>query len=410
MLQDNLKHIIRFEHEKLVFDMQVEEERKLYEALEAYHGEYTPFFKLIRNGVQFCEYVGVLQVGSTIIEILPKADKSRDANVWQNILINMIRSVWGFSVKESGSSNLKLKHNSVLDLYFELFVFELESLIHSGLIKKYIRQEQNAKALKGKLSFSKHIQQNIIHKERFYIETTVYTVNHKLHQIIYAALVLLQKLNRNSVLASRIGNLLLNFPEQERIKINSKTFDTITYDRKSKAYKTIIDIAELILLNYHPDISKGRRQILALMFDMNALWEQFVLGLLRKSLKDYKVSGQITKRFWKGNSLSSNMRPDIVLHGDNITMVIDTKWKNLNGKSPSPDDLRQMFVYHEYFEANKVVLLYPGEGSLIEGQFYHKDQSGFDNKHCHVLQLPADKDFGVWKNRIVENVVSLLVI
>jgi len=408
MSQEYSKHIIRFEHEKLVFDMQVEEERILYEALEAYHGEYTPFFKLIRNGVQFCEYVGVLQVGGTIIEILPKADKSWDASVWQNILINMIRSVWGFSVKESGSSNLKLKHNSVLDLYFELFVNELESLIHQGLIKKYIRQEQNAKALKGKLSFTKNIQHNIIHKERFYIETTTYRVNHKLHQIIYAALQLIQRLNRNPLLASRIGNLSLNFPEQTEIKINSKTFNTITYDRKSQAYKTIIDIAELILLNYHPDISKGPRQILALMFDMNALWEQFVLGLLRKTLKGYKVSGQITKRFWKGNSLSSNMRPDIVLVGDKSIIVIDTKWKNLNGKSPSPEDLRQMFVYHEYFEANKVVLLYPGEGDLIAGQFYLKDQSGFDDKHCHVLQIPADKDFVIWKNRIVEKIVSLL--
>lgn len=408
MIQEDLKHIIRFEHEKLVFDMQVEEERKLYEALEAYHGEYTPFFKLIRNGVQFCEYVGVLQVGTTIIEILPKADKSRDASVWQNILINMIRSVWGFAVKESGTSNLKLKNNSVLDLYFELFVSELESLLHKGLIKKYIRQEKNAKALKGKLSFAKHIQYNIIHKERFYIETTAYTVDHRLHQIIFEALMLIHKLNRNAVLASRIGNLLLNFPEQERIRINGKTFDTITYDRKSQVYKTIIDIAELILLNYHPNISKGRRQVLALMFDMNALWEQFVLGLLRKSLKDFKVSGQITKRFWKGNSLSSNMRPDIVLYGNKCTVVIDTKWKNLNGKSPSPDDLRQMFVYHEYFEATKVALLYPGEGEQIAGQFYLKDQSGFDDKHCYILQIPADRDFAVWKNSIVEKVVSLL--
>lgn len=81
----------------------------------------------------------------------------------------MIRSFWGFSVKDSGASNLKLKYNSVLDLYFELFVSELESLKHSGLIKKYIRQEHNAKALKGKLSFAKHIQHNTIHKERFYI-------------------------------------------------------------------------------------------------------------------------------------------------------------------------------------------------------------------------------------------------
>src|SRR5690606_26460256 len=137
-------------------------------------------------------------------------------------------------------SNLKLKHNSVLDLYFELFVTELESLIHSGLIKKYIRQEQNAKALKGKLSLAKHLQQNIVHKERFYIETTVYTVEHQLHQIIYAALKLIQKLNRNALLDSRIGNLLLKFPEQEKVRINSKTFDIITYDRKSQGYKTIM--------------------------------------------------------------------------------------------------------------------------------------------------------------------------
>jgi len=235
-----------------------------------------------------------------------------------------------------------------------------------------------------------------------------YAIDHKLHQIIYEVLVLIHKLNRNAVLASRIGNLLLNFPQQDHIRINNKTFETITYDRKSQAYKKIIDIAELILLNYHPDVSKGRRQILALMFDMNALWEQFVLGLLRKSLKDYKVSGQITKRFWKGNSFSSSMRPDIVLHGDEFTVVIDTKWKNLNGKSPSPNDLRQMFVYHEYFDANKVVLLYPGGGELIAGQFYLKDQSGFDDKHCHVLQIPAESNFIVWKNRIVENVERLL--
>lgn len=406
---EDLKHIICFEHEKLLFDIHIEEERKLYAALVAYYGDYTPFFKLIRNGVQFCEYVGVLQVGNSIIEVLPKADKSRNAVVWQNILINMIRSVWGFSVQNSGSSDLKLKHNSVLDLYFELFVKELESLLHQGLIKKYIRQEQQAKALKGKLLFSKQLQRNLIHKERFLIESTVYTVQHQLHQIIYAALLLVQKLNKNALLASRIGNLLLNFPELEKIKVNRKTFDCLKYDRKSQVYKGIMDIAELILLNYHPDISRGHRHILALMFDMNALWEQFVLGLLRKSLRDYKVSGQVTKRFWKAESLSSTMRPDIVIYSKDSAVVIDTKWKNLNGKSPSSDDLRQMFVYHEYYEANKVVLLYPGEGDILKGQYYLKDQSGFDEKHCHILQIPADKDFSIWKNRILERVIESIL-
>lgn len=140
---NNLKHIVLFEHETLSFDPNIEHERELYKALVAYHGNYTPFFKLIRNGVKFSQYVGVLQVGDSVIEVLPKADKSSDKSMWQNLLINMIISVWGFTIKESGMASLKLKHNSVLDLYFELFVSELEGLQRRGLIKKILGESKN---------------------------------------------------------------------------------------------------------------------------------------------------------------------------------------------------------------------------------------------------------------------------
>lgn len=412
MAKKELKHITVFEHQRLLVDQEGDTylSERQHQALEAYYGNYSPFFSLIRNGVQFCEYVGVLQVGDTLIEILPKADKSANKGDWRDLLVNMIRTVWGFPVWDSGTSALKLKNNSVLDLYFKLFIAELEKLMHLGLIKKYIREEQNAKALKGKLCFGKHIQKNLVHQERFYVETTTYSQEHDLHRILYAALCLVNQLNANLHLSSRIGNLLLNFPDQKAIKVSSSTFARIGYDRKSQPYKSALEIAELLLLNYHPDISKGNKHVLALMFDMNALWEQFVLRVLQRELHDFKVSGQVGKKFWKSESLQSYMRPDIVLthKSENRCIVLDTKWKNLQGKGPSPEDLRQMFVYHEYFEANKVVLLYPGEGDLIEGQFYLKDQSGFDDKHCHVLQIPADKDFGIWKNRIVEKVVNLL--
>lgn len=407
------RHKKVFEHQKLLFDLNNPDEQSLHDALVAYHGVYTPFFKLIRHGVQFCEYVGVLQVGEILIEVLPKADKKEkenDKQKWQDLLIKMIRTVWGFPVKDSGSSNLKLQNSSVLDLYFELYIVELESLLHHGLVKKYLREEKNATALKGKLSFSKHLQKNIVHQERFYIETTKYSVDHELHQILYAALQLLSRLNRNNLLASRIGNLLLNFPEQRAIKVTSSTFSRITYNRKIVVYQRAMEIAELLLLNYHPDISKGRKNVLALMFDMNVLWEQFVLRVLQKHLTTHKVSGQVTKKFWRSKNTGSSMRPDIVLQNreGKSTVVLDTKWKNLNGSSPSPDDLRQMYVYHEYFQAKQVALIYPGDGDALNGQFYQKNQEGVDDKHCHIIQIPAGKDLKLWKELIVEKVSNLL--
>lgn len=407
-----LNHITVFEHEKLFVNQgETYLTEGQHQALETYYGNYSPFFTLIRNGVQFCEYVGVLQVGSTTIEVLPKTDRSDDKAKWQNLLVNMIRSVWGFPVKESGVSDLKLKRNSVLDLYFELFIDEIEQLVRRGLIKKYVRQERNSNVLKGKLVFSKHLSQNLVHKERFYIETARYTHDHQWHQILFAALNVVSQLNRNPLLASRIGSLMLGFPPQSRFSVNSQVFDRLQYDRKTISYKKAIDIAELLLLNYHPDISLGKRNVLSLMFDINTLWEKFIVGLLKKSLTEFTVSGQVSKKFWKGDSsISSFMRPDIVLsHRDkSYTIILDTKWKNIQGKGPSPDDLRQMYVYHEYFDAHKVALVYPGEESLVSGKFYNKDQSGPGEKQCHVVQIQSHKDFDVWKRHIVQRIRQLV--
>lgn len=201
----------------------------------------------------------------------------------------------------------------------------------------------------------------------------------------------------------------LAFQEQSGLNITQQTFARILYDRKTIVYKRAIEIAELLLLNYYPDISRGRRNVLALMFDMNALWERFVLDLLRKKMRGYKVSGQVSKKFWKSSHLSSNMRPDIVLttQDGNRRIVLDTKWKNLGGNAPSADDLRQMYVYHEYFNAEKVGLIYPGESSNTSGQFYLKDQTALDDKFCHVLQIPVNKDFRLWKAGVISAISHL---
>jgi len=386
-------------------------DKNLLKALEVYYGKSgVPYFSLVNKGVRFNEYVGVIQVGNTVIEILPKADKQEeDKSRWRDLLIGMLKAVGSFDIQATSSSNLKIQPNTILDLYFELFINEVEYLLHNGLFKQYRKKEGNVHSLKGSLQFSKNIQKNLVHQERFYVRHTTYDVDHQLHQILYKTILLLKQINTNAKLQSRIGALLLNFPEMKDIKVIESTFDRIVYTRKNISYKKPIEIAKLLLLQYHPDLSKGRNHILALMFDMNLLWEQFVYRTLRKNRKDnFQVRSQYVKYFWKPQyGKRSFMKPDIVLTKSNQTIVLDTKWKNLNGYNPSPDDLRQMFVYHKYFNANKVALVYPGsDNSIIKGNYLDSEKGINPENECSVVLLQTNKIIKDWQDNINKEIVS----
>ena len=381
------------------------------EALRNFHGEGCPYFSLIHNGIKFCEYVGVLQVGTTTIEILPKADKSGSEQQWRTILIDMLKSVNLFDVHAPSSSSLKLRPHSILDLYFELFIIEIEYLQRRGLLKKYRKKSGNVTTLKGAIKFNQQIQQNLIHKERFFTDHTVYDVQHEIHFILYKTIVLLNEINTDHRLQGKISSLLLYFPEMPDIKINDETFLKLNLKRKDQVYKKALEISHLLLLNYHPDLTHGHNHVLALMFDMNDLWEKFIFYALRRQLHKTKtkltISAQTTKSFWKpSKGRRTSIRPDIVINANKENcIVLDTKWKNLGGWNPSIDDLRQMYVYHDYYQAKKVALVYPGNNEIFkQGRYLDPKLSNELEKECSILPIPLiSENVNPLEEKIFEN-------
>jgi 5-methylcytosine-specific restriction enzyme subunit McrC len=408
--------ILVFEHDTIRLNQEFKTDGNIVkfgsghlEAVQKFYGNNgVPYFSLTHNGIKFNEFVGVLQVGNLVIEVLPKADKyDTDTTKWKRLLIDMLRKVGVFDIHSPSNSPLTLKNNSILDIYFELFVKEVEFLIHAGLIKKYRKTEGNVTALKGSLQFSKHIQQNLTHQERFYTRYTTYDVTHQIHIILYKALLLLKQINTNASLQSRIGSLLLDFPEMPSLHLNEAIFERIVFNRKSDKYRKSIEIARLLLLNYHPDLSKGRNNILALMLDMNLLWEKFIVVSLRKYKTDIKyIHAQSSKPFWQAEEGSrSIIKPDIfieLISGEK--MVLDTKWKNIYGKNPSPEDLRQMYAYSLYYDANTVNLVYPGVEKSRKGCFLHKDNGAKSELTCGVINIKPMSNIADWMQEIANEI------
>ena len=97
--------------------------------------------------------------------------------------------------------------------------------------------------------------------------------------------------------------------------------------------------------------------MLAILFDMNMLWERFIYRILQRVPVELatrcptKTPSDFGTPDWSNPILSSKLHR---------VKVIDTKWKLIRDGRPSDADLKQMFVYNLYWKTDRNVLLYPG--------------------------------------------------
>lgn len=363
-MQNNLVRV--FEHQTLHIGEQGLTQ-SIFKQLVRYndlHG--CKYFDVGYNRIRFKNYVGVIQAGPLVIEILPKADASQkpDQQKWRNALIKMLHRSGLLKLDSLTEANLKLRHATLFDLYLESFLSEVKTLIHQGLFRKYRRKEGNLPYLKGKLLLSRHLSNNLLHKEQFYTEHTLYDHDNPLNQILKAALNIVSQWPGNQHLRAKANTLLLNFEDISDQTFREPNFTRLRFDRNSERYRSAIQLAKLIILEYLPDIRHGREHVLAILFDMNLLFERYVFAEMKRAERYFsayqlQISAQKRSKFWGRKTLRPDIVADFHLDGEFKRIILDTKWKSLKIAVPADDDLRQMYAYNLHLGAQKAILLYP---------------------------------------------------
>lgn len=384
------------------------------------------FFTIIRNGIQFGQYVGVIKIGNLTIEILPKADKhsfqhkeahQAGTKKWQGVLMKML-AVSGELELESVSEASLRKRTNFLELYVEIYLRELELLLRKGLVRQYRQNKDNLKVLKGRLDFAKNVQLNSVHQERFFTTHQHYDQNHVLNQTLLKALKILETISIGSQHKDKIKQLLIHFPEISVAHINAECLSRIRLTRKTAGYGKALQIARMLILNYAPDISHGEEPMLALLFDMNKLWEKYIYKKLSaKQDERFEVNYQSSHLFWE----SRRVYPDLVVKRlkdiklpdgtsgvEWETCIIDTKWKLIGQGQPSDDDLKQMYVYNQYWNSHKSLLLYPQSGLNEDSRFgkFHKSMEG--NSSCKLGFVSVLGENGQLNENIAEEILAKL--
>lgn len=380
-----MKTIQVFEHEKLRLRDRGFSQRH-FDALLRFNDRYDR--ELIQVGYQqviFRQFVGVIQLEDLCIEILPKADRAGRQQKWRNALLEMLQTCGHLKLYETGQAAQSVTQASLIELFFESYLKELQVLLRQGFSKQYYKQQSNSQSLKGKLVTSTHFRQNIVHRERFFVEQDIYGRDHLLHQILKQTAQVVRDISRYPKIIALCNAVLLDMELVSNRKIHLQDFSRIILNRKTERYRYALQLARFIQEHHSPNLQTGRTEAVGILFDMNKLFEEYVYRLLRKAAipMGILVQNQQSLPFWRRHSL----RPDLLItYPDGEMVVVDTKWKDLAGRQPSSGDLRQIYAYNLQFGTQKGVLLYPeGERALNVEAYYRKGDQELQEHACQLL-------------------------
>lgn len=319
-------------------------------------------------------YVGIITMNDgTQIEILPKLysqNEESSEEETKRVFLDMLKFLKEMPFKTFNMSNLQVDKNSILEIFIKMFIKEVYQLVKQGLKSTYITHQDNEFFYKGKLKVAEHIKSNYVHKERFFIEYDVFSVNRPENQVIKTTLMHLKKITSSRKNKMDLRRLLLSFEMVDESPEPLKELERIYIDRSIKEYETILQWCRIFLNNQSFTPFKGKDVAYALLFPMERVFESYVAGQLKNSMdnKRYQVKTQDQSYYLFDEPKRFLLKPDIVVAGENTSIVLDTKWKvltpNKRDFGVSQADMYQMYAYQKKYAAKMVFLLYPWVNTL----------------------------------------------
>lgn len=339
-------------------------------------------FDVGHRRITFRQYVGYLQVGDLGIEVLPKADRTsrpRDADTWHELLLAMLRAATGLRLRAASPGSQKLARASLLDVLALELAEEVGALTRTGLAKGYRSHEANEPTVRGKLLVAENIRANLGRADRTYSRFTVFDAETTLNRVLATGLDALTRVTMSPLVANAVRAAIASMPPLALLADVRGLFDRMHLGRSTLRYTGALLLTRMVLEQQMPRLRSGDTNVFSLMFDMNLLWERYVVAVLRRAARgtSIDVDAQATSPFWRAPGVSTRtIRPDVILRDNSkpgeVKLILDTKWKVLEPGGPKDGDLRQMFVYGKLLGCERTLLVYPGSSDgprRIAGKF-----------------------------------------
>ncbi len=350
-------------------------------------------------------YVGLIQTPSGYsIEILPKVyqgNQEGDEEYCRKVLYLLLKNIPNLpGYKNLNLSNIHTHQERLLEVFIRLFLDEVLKLIQKGIISRYIVQVNNLNYLKGKLRLNEHIRQNIVHKERFYVEYDEFLPYIPENRILKSTLVYIKPLIRFQENQRILNELLFVFDEIPVSHQVDSDFKQLKNDRSAAHYVLALNWSKIFLRHQSFNLYSGKAISFAILFPMEKVFEKYVEQIIRRSGFFRSIKSQDSSHdFLKGNEITFKLKPDVIGETENIIFIMDAKWKILdeniteNKYGISQSDLYQLFSYGKIYQSQsnkktvQLILFYPKTNQLTQKMVFEYNEVENPLKLC-IFPVP----------------------
>jgi 5-methylcytosine-specific restriction enzyme subunit McrC len=332
--------------------------------------------------------VGVIAAEGCALEILPKIDFPGEdgAEMTGSIrrrLVHMLAVALDLKIDAGQVTTLDWQRETLLEILIRLFSEKLVDAVRLGMPRRYVEHADDLPVLRGRLDVTRQFTILAAEPSRLACRHDSLTADTALNQIMKVAVARLVRIARTADNQRRLRELAFVYADISDVPISVLRWDEVVLDRTNSRWRELLNLARLLLGERFQTTSAGCSGGFSLLFEMNALFEEYVARMLKRALvdTDLRVVSQGGRLYCLQTEDRRGLfqtRPDILVkRRDEVVQIIDTKWKRIAARMDdakqdvSQSDVYQMMAYGQLYKCDRLTLLYPHHAAMKNSEGVH---------------------------------------
>lgn len=365
-------------------------------------------------------YVGAIVFkDGTQIELLPMLsalDSNGNTVSNKRVMLNMLHTMRTLPLSNYNINTRAAEGLNIFETFILAFINDVQLIVRNSLKKAYQPYTDNERFLKGKVIYSLHATKNFAHKDKFYVQYDIFSINRPENRLIKSTLKCLRNITSSARSRNKLDALIANFDGVDYSLNYEQDFASSVLDRSMAGYGNALTWARIFLLGKNVNVTTGRNVAYAVVFTMAELFDSYTASSLMRMLDNQRFRAELQKKRYPMLNRampreSAQALAVMTMRDTNLRVVFDSKWQGLSTEESNcgiyQSDIYELYDLLDMYKADSVCYIYPLTKSMAEEsrEICFKNEDGILGRVCFV-------DIGDMENslaRVVEHIFGMTI-